>query len=286
MSEGKSPQQASKQRIDLQPRKSTMNTKKMPVKLVDRTIRCRHEMKYLISESKAHAIAQFIKPYVPLDRYSKLQRGGAYPIVSLYLDSNDLLLCRESLTGQKNRFKLRIRSYTDEPDYPCFCEIKRRMNIIIMKNRARIMRKNIAPLLSGRPLPPQDYHVDEELLKQFQLYIKSINARPTILIRYLRQAYESDSENRLRLTFDRQLAYKVTHSPQIYLNDSAWEHNSLTISGVILEIKFTGRYPAWLSRMVEYFDLRQKSISKYATSVNQSCLLRFCAPYLEESAYG
>jgi len=254
--------------------------------LVDRTLRCRHEMKYLISKSKAQAIVQFIKPYVPLDRYCKLQRGRAYPIVSLYLDSNDLLLCRESLTGRKNRFKLRIRSYTDEPDYPCFFEIKRRINNIIVKGRAPVVHKDVAPLLSAMPLPAQDYSVDEKTLQQFQLYMKTINARPTILIRYMRQAFEGESENRVRLTFDRQLCYKVTRLPEINLDGRSWQHSSLTIGGVILEIKFTGHYPAWLSQMVEHFDLQQQSISKYATSIQQSCLLRFCAPYLEESAYG
>ncbi len=282
MSESKPQQQAFKQRAGSR----SVNAEKTPDKLIDRTLRCRHEIKYLINESKAHAIAQFIKPYVPLDRYSKLQRGGSYPIVSLYLDSNDLILCRETLTGRKNRFKLRIRSYTDEPDYPCFFEIKRRINTIIMKSRTRIMRRYIASLLSGRLLPPQDYSVDEEMLEQFQLYMKNISARPTILIRYLRQAYENDSENRVRLTFDRELCYKVTHLPEININGHGWQRNSLTMGAVILEIKFTGRYPAWLSRMVECFDLRQRSISKYTTSVQQSCWLKFCAPSLEENAYG
>ncbi len=270
----------------MQTRKSNMNIKKTPKKLVDSDHRCQHELKYLISESKACAIAQYIKPYIPLDKYSKLHRGWAYPIVSLYLDSNDFLLCRESLTGQKNRFKLRVRSYTDQPDYPRFFEIKRRINNIIMKSRARIAHKNIAPLLSGFSLPTQDYNVDEDALKQFQLYMKIINARPTILIRYMRQAYERDSGNKTRITFDRQLAYKVTHSPEVNFNGQAWQRSPLTVGKVILEIKIKGHYPAWLSRMVKYFDLRQQSISKYATSIKQSCLLGFCAPYLEEDTYG
>ncbi len=77
---------------------------------------CRHEMKYHITEQQALGIAQFIRPFLQPDRYCKLQPGGSYPIVSLYFDSGDLQLCRQSLEGQKNRCKLRIRSYTDEPD--------------------------------------------------------------------------------------------------------------------------------------------------------------------------
>jgi len=247
----------------------------------DRAFRWRHEMKYRISESKAEAVAQFIKPYLHVDRYCKLQRGGLYPIVSLYLDSNDLLLCRESLTGQKNRYKLRIRSYTDEPDYPCFFEIKRRMDATILKSRARIMHHDVATLLSGLSLPPQSCNADdEEALRQFRLYMDSINARPVILIRYMRQAYEGDSDNRVRVTFDRQLCYKVTTVPEVALNSRGWQHHSISLGGVILEIKFTGLYPAWISQMVKYFDLQQRPISKYVSSVKESCVLRFCAPLL------
>ena len=248
--------------------------------LTGRTIRYRHELKYHISESKAEAIAQFIKPHLQLDRYCKLQRSGDYPIVSLYLDSSDLWLCQESLRGHKNRFKLRIRSYTDEPDYPRFLEIKRRINTIIIKNRARIMDCDVPTLLAGSSLPPQNYTADMETIGQFQLYMNNIKARPAVLVRYTRQAYEGGLENRLRITFDRELAYNVTSLPEVRLGGGGWQPNPYTLGGIILEIKFTGHYPVWLSRMVKCFNLRQQSISKYASSIKESCLLKFCAPRL------
>jgi len=249
-------------------------------KSADRMMACRFEMKYLVSESKAAAMTQFMKPYIPMDRYCKLQRGGDYPIVSLYIDSEKLRLCRESLEGHQNRFKLRIRSYTDEPDYPCFFEIKRRINTVIMKSRARVMPRDVPGLLEGLPLPPQNYNVDLKALSQFQLYAASIRARPTILIRYLRQAYEGEGEGRVRVTFDRRLCYKVTHKPEVRLGGPGWQPNPFTVGQVILEIKFTGQFPPWLNRMVKYFDLKARAISKYASSIEDSCLLRFCAPQL------
>jgi len=271
-------------------RKGNASTAKKPDKstgrlalLTDRTLRCRHELKYHISESKAEAISQFIKPYLQLDRYCKLQRGGDYPIVSLYLDSCDLQLCKESLGGHKNRFKLRIRSYTDEPDYPRFLEIKRRINTIIMKSRARVMNRDVPTLLAGLPLPPQNYTADTETINQFQFYMNNIKARPMVLVRYTRKAYEGGSENRVRVTFDRKLAYDVTSLPEVRLVGGVWQPNSYTLGGIILEIKFTGHYPVWLSWMVKFFNLQQQSISKYASSIKESCLLKFCAPQLAGS---
>jgi hypothetical protein len=248
---------------------------KQPGGWVDSVISCRYEMKYIISESQAEAVKQYIKSYMQPDRYCKLHRGGDYPIVSLYLDSHDFRLCKESLTGQKNRFKLRIRSYTDEPDYPRFFEIKRRINNVIVKSRSRVMDKDVAVLLAGLSMPLGNHHdlTDHEALLQFQLYVNNIKARPVVLIRYMRQAYEDDSENRVRVTFDRKLAYKVTSEPKVLLNGTGWQS---PLSGpVILEIKFTNRYPAWLGRMVRCLDLQQQSMSKYATSVQEACFRRF-----------
>lgn len=258
--------------------KGSRDTAKMPVDSSDRTLRCRHEIKYHITESKAEAISQFIRPYIEMDRYSKLHRNGDYPIVSLYLDSKELQLCKESLGGHKNRFKLRIRSYTDEPDYPRFLEIKRRMNTIIIKSRARVMEKDVPALLAGLPLPPQNYTADTDTINQFQLYMDSIRAKPAVLVRYMRRAYEGSSHNRVRVTFDRELAYCITNSTQVRLGGGGWHRNPYTIGGVILEIKFTDCYPSWLTQMVKYFNLRQRSVSKYASSIRDSCLLRFCAP--------
>jgi len=245
----------------------------------DRTLWCRYEMKYVISESKAVAVAKFIEPYLKPDRYCRSRPNASYPIVSLYLDSDNLKLCMESLRGHLKRFKLRVRSYSDEPDRPQFFEIKRRANTIIIKSRARVVQHDVAALLAGQYIPPvRDYKTEIDALKQFQLYMKSVIAKPKVLIRYMRQAYESDTENRLRVTFDRQLMYKVSNEPQVLLSGRGWQHNSVTSGNVILEIKFTGRYPAWLSRMVRYFDLRQQSMSKYATSMKKASSLRFCAP--------
>jgi hypothetical protein len=271
----------SKQKTGSRVHQSNVSVVTKSAQPVDRTLFCRHEIKYRIYESQAAAIEEFIRPYLQLDRYSKLRRDRQYPIVSLYLDSENLLLCKQTLRGHKNRFKLRIRSYTDEPGYPRFFEIKRRMNTIIIKNRARVRDEDVTTLLSGSSLPPQDYSTDEKTLNQFQLYMKSIVAKPKVLIRYMRQAYEDTSHNRVRVTFDRELCYKVTREPKVVLNgDGGWQYHPISRGGVILEIKFTARYPAWLSRMVGCLNLRQDSFSKYATSITNACSLGFCAPQL------
>jgi len=110
------------------------------------------------------------------------------------------------------------------------------------------------------------------------LYTKSLNAGPVMRVRYVRRAYEDDSESRVRVTLDQELGYNVGRALEVTFSGRNWQRHSL--NGVILEIKFTARYPAWLGQMVRCFDLQQRSISKYVTSVKQSCLTRYCAPRL------
>jgi len=50
------------------------------------------------------------------------------------------------------------------------------------------------------------------------------------------------------------------------------------VHDTILEIKFTGTHPLWLTRLVEDFGLELNSVSKYATSVEQACRFGFCGP--------
>ena len=231
----------------------------------------RYEMKYLISESEAAAIAQFIKPYVRLDYYSYIQPSSSYPIACLYLDSKDLQLCRQSMEGQKNRFKLRIRSYTDEQNYPCFFEIKRRMNTIIIKNRAPVLPDSMKSLFRGLFNPPQADDTQQQTLDQFLLYMAGINAKPVLRTRYRRQAFESILDKTVRVTFDRNLSFNITPRLDVGLNGSGW--HDLPLNCVVLEIKFTGRYPVWLDRTVKYFNLRNQSVSKYVHSIKRASLL-------------
>ncbi|MBN1846626.1 MAG: polyphosphate polymerase domain-containing protein [Sedimentisphaerales bacterium] len=250
----------------------------------ERSLWSRHEMKYLISESTAAAVTQYIKAYTHLDRHSEFKPNNAYMISSVYMDSPELRLCRESLDGQKNRFKLRIRTYTDDPDYPRYFEIKRRVTTIIVKSRARVMYHSVKPLLAGELISLPDHDIESENLRQFLLYMHSINAKPVVGIRYMRQAFEGVIDDRVRITFDRELSYNTNDNPLLKTTDPGWYLVPLS-NKVILEIKFTGTYPAWLDRMVKYFGLKSQSVSKYANSIRQSCLLRFCAPHVPLSLW-
>lgn len=247
-----------------------------PAMKVESLLAGRYELKYFVSETQAQIIEHMIRPYVQLDQYCKGRPGSTYPLASAYLDSHDLCLCRESLDGHKNRFKLRIRRYSDDPLSPSFFEIKRRMNNIIIKDRACVEHmENPGLLLSSELLSGTDDKC-RDVLSQFQFYTGSISARPVIHIRYDRQAYEGLVDKRIRITFDRKLAFKMSEVSKVVLNEGRWQFYPM--EGVILEIKFTGYYPAWLSVIAMRLELHKQSISKYARSIQHACALQFYAP--------
>ncbi len=222
----------------------------------------RYELKYLITEAQAAAVAAYIRPIMRQDSHNA---GGVYPLVSLYLDSPDLRLCRESLEGIKNRFKLRIRCYSDHPDSPCYFEIKRRINQVIVKSRASVPKNAVESLLAGTTRPALADAEEHRSLNQFLYYRRFLNAGPAAYVRYLRQAFETRLNDTVRVTFDRQLNCKTPVATVPCLNGTGWQRLSET--RVVLEIKFTDRYPTWLSRLVQTFGLERCSMSKYARSV-------------------
>ena len=250
----------------------------------DRANWSRHEIKYLVSESTAQGIVDYIRPLMWLDRFSEFQQDYAYPIVSLYFDSDRLRLYQETAQGIKDRFKLRIRRYSDDPEFPSFFEIKHRINRTVYKSRGRVMAKSVPSLIEGKTRPPSDDNRESKNVAQFLLLTTRVRARPIVRTRYRRQAFESYADKNVRLTFDREFCFAVTQNLDTSLEGPGWHRLPLS-NGVILEIKFNGRFPAWMSRMVRYFQCDQKSISKYGLSIEGSHLLKFCSPQFSRGLF-
>ena len=98
----------------------------------------RFELKYLIQESTAERVRDFVRCYLNMDENSVGKPDYSYPVHSLYLDSDSLEIYWRTVNGDKNRFKLRLRFYSDHPDTPIFFEVKRRMKDIILKQRGAV----------------------------------------------------------------------------------------------------------------------------------------------------
>jgi len=233
----------------------------------DRTLRSRFEVKYLVDPSLVPLLRKFILPFLRPDAFTK-EPGASYDICSLYLDSPDLALCRQTLLGIKNRFKVRIRSYTDDPLVPVYLEIKRRVDRIILKKRAIVDRERVPAVLDGR-LPPREAvgAGSWENVSEFHHLVAVHGLRPVARVRYRREAYQSASGEPLRITFDREVACAETPGWSVSHTDGEWSETP--VEGAIFEVKFTHYYPSWVSDMVREFQLRQCSVPKYVLSMSR-----------------
>jgi len=222
----------------------------------------RFEYKYRLPRGMAESVRACVAAHLPLDRYSESADDGYYDISSLYLDSADLRLCRESLAGQKNRFKLRIRAYDDEPANPVFLEVKRRLNSVIVKDRVPMPRDQL-----GRLADPTG-GCQEDGAQQFHLYRNLLAAQPQSLVRYQRLAYEGAGHNRVRVTFDRDLSCRLCSQWAVEVHGGLWRR--VLADQVVLEIKFDGRFPSWVQELVRRFQLQAQSVSKYCLGLQTS----------------
>lgn len=226
----------------------------------DRTLQSRHECKYFVPEDRVPALRALVRPFMRPDRFAARSPGYRYMLSSLYLDSPELDLLRSTEEGHKNRFKLRIRSYGDDPAQPVFLEIKRRVDGIVRKARAGLERDHLASILGGAgngarfgALPPD--------AAEFVHLVRELGARPTMHVRYVREAYEAIGGAPVRVTLDRELARAVGRDWQPRLAGD--DYRSTPLQGVILEVKFTDSSPPWVHDIVSRLELQRRSIPKY-----------------------
>jgi hypothetical protein len=111
-------------------------------------IATRYEVKYRIPPEQAEEVRNWIARYMDPDANGE---GGSarYPVHSLYLDSADWRIYRETINGNFSRFKLRARTYQFTSNAPVFLEVKSRDGEAMRKSRAEVDRAEAIRLLEG-----------------------------------------------------------------------------------------------------------------------------------------
>ena len=227
----------------------------------------RFECKYLLTQAQANLTRRFLEGWVQPD--PNAGRNNEYPISSLYLDTPDLQLFRETIEGNEDRFKLRIRSYADAPDAPVFLEIKKRRNRIVRKLRCRVSRRDFERLIiTGSIELANRSPAEVETCEEFRTKMFARGAAPVVQIGYMREAWIGRDDPEVRVTFDRRLLSCATDSAQLRLPTSSWD--TVEARRIVLELKFNDRCPAWMLQAIKAFSLVRTSYSKYTHAVTTS----------------
>jgi hypothetical protein len=235
----------------------------------DRMQRQRFELKYLLEPEQALAVRELVAAHLVLDENGAGQPGLSYPVHSLYLDSPDLAIFWSTINGDKNRYKLRVRFYNDLPDSPVFLEIKRRVNGCILKQRGGVHKHAIARLLEGHlPAPGDLLKADARSVQAVHRFIElatRIQAVPQAHVYYQREAYVDPVHDNVRVTMDRDVLTQPRS--EVSFKTEMVSPSRPFGDRVILELKFTDRFPDWLRLMVERFGLTQCGAAKYCEGV-------------------
>lgn len=220
-------------------------------------------------EPVALAVRDFVSSYLECDEFGATMPNLSYSVHSLYLDSDDLRTYRATINGDKNRFKLRLRFYENRADAPVFFEIKRRMNNTISKQRGGVRRDAVDALLAGQ-LPAPAHMISKEprqliAIQNFCRLMTNLQAKPRAHVAYLREAWISRHDNSVRVTMDRDVC--CDPEPTARLSTELINPARPFGDKVILELKFTNRFPDWFGELVRVFGLMQCGAAKYVDGV-------------------
>ena len=233
----------------------------------------RFEFKYPIDIRVADRIIMGVLDYMKCDKNCTEKNDYIYSVSSLYYDTFGLGSYHEKDAGIRNRKKLRLRFYNDYigNDTKVFMEIKRKRDMVVIKDRVSMTSKEFHNLFNGGEKKSfyDKCPVDEkETLEDF-MFIKAINCmEPILLISYDRRAFESLLGLDFRVTFD----YNIKASLAKWLDVRPIK--KITKNLVIMEIKYNNVLPSWFHDIILKYQLSRDTFSKYAMSL-EACHKNF-----------
>ncbi len=214
----------------------------------------RIEKKYLLSETQYRALFQRIGSHLKPDEY------GRSTVLSLYLDTPDHRIIRNSIEAVDYKEKLRMRSYgSATADSTVFLELKKKYDGVVYKRRAAMTLLE-AELYLRMGIKPFESQIVSEIDWAMNLYGRPKGA---VLIACEREAWFDGEHPDLRLTFDRNIRYREN---ELRLDRGSAGISLLPKSTVLLEIKTAGAMPLWLADALDAEGILPGSFSKYGAA--------------------
>lgn len=214
----------------------------------------RIEKKYLLTEAQYEALFQRIGAHLKPDEY------GRSTVLSLYLDTPDRRIIRNSIEAVDYKEKLRLRSYgTAGADATVFLELKKKFGGVVYKRRAAMSLAEAERYLRQGEKPFES-QIMSEIDWAMKLYDQPKGA---MLIACEREAWFDEAHPDLRLTFDRNIRYRKT---ELRLDRGSAGIGLLPKDTVLLEIKTAGAMPLWLANALDAEKILPGSFSKYGAA--------------------
>ena len=225
---------------------------KQPLKDTQFTFK-RYESKYLLNPAQYECFMQGASEHLVPDEYHLSN------VLSVYYDTDDYRLIRESIEKPLYKEKLRIRSYgVPEPDGMVFVELKKKYKGVVYKRRVEMPAKQAEAWVNGKKQPL----FESQITKEIDWFLKTNDVSPKAFIGCRRVSWVDKDEHELRITFDEQIKWR-DYKLSVLNGD---EGELLLKDGeCLMEIKIPEAAPMWLARLLSDEEVFPTSFSKYGS---------------------
>lgn len=221
----------------------------MPKTIFERT-----EKKYVITVSQKNELLSLISEKVKPDEYGKSN------VNSIYYDTDDYRLIRNSIEKPVYKEKIRLRSYSvPKGDSTVFLELKKKYKGVVYKRRKTLKYSDAQKYLEFNVLPD-----NSQIMREIDWTMNFYNKlKPKMFIGYGRLAYVENDDDNLRITFDFNLSFRTDN---LSLDCGNYGESIIGNNYCVMEIKSLNAMPLWLCFALDKLRIYPSSFSKYGTA--------------------
>ena len=211
----------------------------------------RYEVKYLLTEDKYERFMEQAQEHLIPDEYHLSN------ILSIYYDTDNFKLIRESIEKPIYKEKLRLRSYgIPNAESDVFVELKKKYKGVVYKRRAQMKAREAEDWLAGKCSAPYE----NQITKEIDWFIKRNRIVPRAFIGSRRVSWVDKENPELRITFDEQIKWR---DEKLSLTDGDSGEQMLAEGMRLMEIKIPGAAPIWLAKLLSEEKIFPTGFSKY-----------------------
>lgn len=211
----------------------------------------RVEKKYILNSEQFTRLKNRLKEHFHKDT------KGSTRIHNIYFDNDSNELINISVSKPVYKEKLRLRSYTSaNDDTQVFFEIKKKFKKTVYKRRISCTYKQIKDYIKTGIADDID---NNPTLREISYLMHHYNLKPKTYLSYKREAFFSNTDPDLRITFDYDIKSRTDNLCLLSSDDD----KALLCDGTyIMEIKANNAIPLFLSRILSQEQIYPQSFSK------------------------
>ncbi len=191
-----------------------------------------------------------------------------YTIYNIYYDTEQDDVILHSLSKPFFKEKLRLRSYNPivaESDI-VYLELKNKVNGIVYKRRSAMTLGEAERFVETGEKPQLASFIDNQVANEIAYFLSRYRVSSKLYLSYERLAFFGNEDRGLRVTFDRNI---LTRREHVDFRSGDYGHELLASDVCLMEVKFYGAMPLWLTVLLSGLRAYCAGFSKYGTEYKQ-----------------